>query len=244
MRFSIVIPAHNEAENLPPLIAETIAATAASPPEAIIVVDDGSTDGTADRVRRVASDGIPVRVLRHDRRRGQSAALASGVKDAASPWIMTMDGDGENDPADMPRLLARAGQAGPVPALVGGLRRRRQATWSKRLASRLANAVRSRLLDDGCPDTGCGLKLFRRDAFLALPAFDGMHRFLPALFQMDGHAVAYVDVNDRERRHGHSHYGNVARGFKGIADIARILRLRRQRLALGAIDRSRNQRSS
>ncbi len=244
MRFSIVIPAHNEAENLPPLIAETIAATAASPPEAIIVVDDGSTDGTADRLRRLASGGVPVRVLRHDRRQGQSAALVTGVKDATTPWIMTMDGDGENEPGDMPRLLARAGERGPTTALVGGLRRRRQAAWSKRLASRLANAVRSRLLGDGCPDTGCGLKLFRRDAFLALPAFDGMHRFLPALFQMDGHAVAYVDVNDRERRHGHSHYGNVARGFKGIADIARILRLRRRRLALGAVDRSQDQRSS
>ena len=244
MRFSIVIPAHNEAESLPPLIAETIAATAASPPEAIIVVDDGSTDGTADRLRRLAPGGVPVRVLRHDRRQGQSAALVTGVKDATTPWIMTMDGDGENDPGDMPRLLARAGERGPTTALVGGLRRRRQAVWSKRLASRLANAVRSRLLGDGCPDTGCGLKLFRRDAFLALPAFDGMHRFLPALFQMDGHAVAYVDVNDRERRHGHSHYGNVARGFKGIADIARILRLRRRRLALGAVDHSQDQRSS
>lgn len=244
MRFSIVIPAHDEAENLPPLIAETIAATSANPPEAIIVVDDGSTDGTRDCLRHVASGGIAVRLLRHDRRQGQSAALATGIDGAATPWIMTMDGDGENDPSDIPRLLARAAAAGAGTALVGGLRRRRQARWSKRLASRLANAVRSRLLGDGCPDTGCGLKLFRRDAFLALPAFDGMHRFLPALFQMDGHGVVYVEVNDRPRRHGHSHYGNVARGLKGLADIARIQRLRRRRLALGAVNRSQDQRSS
>jgi glycosyltransferase involved in cell wall biosynthesis len=244
MRFSIVIPAHNEVENLPPLIAETIAETAAQPPEAIIVVDDGSTDGTGDRLCDFASEGVAVRFLRHHHRQGQSAALATGIEAAATPWVMIMDGDGENDPRDIPRLLAGAATAGPGTAMVGGLRRRRQAAWSKRLASRLANAVRSRLLGDGCPDTGCGLKLFRRDAYLALPAFDGMHRFLPALFQMDGHAVVYIDVNDRPRRHGRSHYGNVARGLKGLADIARILRLRRQRLAPGAANRSQDQRSS
>lgn len=244
MRFSIVIPAHDEAENLPPLIAETLVATGGHPPEAIIVVDDGSTDGTRDCLRNLESGEVEVRLLRHDRRRGQSAALRTGAAAAETPWIMTMDGDGENDPADMPRLLARAAAAGPGTALIGGLRRRRQARWSKRIASRLANGVRRRLLGDGCPDTGCGLKLFRRDAFLALPAFDGMHRFLPALFQMDGHGVLYLEVNDRPRRHGQSHYGNVARGLKGLADIARILRLRRRRLALGAANRSQDQRSS
>jgi dolichol-phosphate mannosyltransferase len=244
MRYSVVIPAHNEAENLPPLIAETLAATAACPPEAVIVVDDGSSDDTRLRVQDRQSGGVAIRLLSHRARQGQSAALLTGVRAAASPWIATMDGDGENDPADMPRLLARAAEAGGGTGLVAGLRRRRRARWSKRLASRLANAVRSRLLGDGCPDTGCGLKLFRRDAFLALGAFDGMHRFLPALFQMDGHAVVYVEVNDRPRRHGRSHYGNLARGLKGIADILRILRMRRRRLAPSAAIRSQDPRSS
>lgn len=243
MRYSIVIPAHNEAENLPPLIDETLAATAVCPPEAIIVVDDGSSDGTRSRVADRQIGPVAIRLLSHRTRSGQSAALLTGVQAAATPWIMTMDGDGENDPADMPRILARAAESDAA-GLVAGLRRRRRARWSKRAASRLANAVRSRLLGDGCPDTGCGLKLFRRDAFLGLGAFDGMHRFLPALFQMDGHQVVYVEVNDRARRHGHSHYGNFARGLKGMADILRILRLRRRQLALGAGVRSQDQRST
>jgi len=243
MRYSVVIPAHNEADNLPPLIAETLAVTAGFPPEAIIVVDDGSSDDTLRRVASREEAGVAIRLLRHPARLGQSFALRTGIEAAATPWIMTMDGDGENDPADMARLLARAVEAGAA-AAIAGIRRRRRAGLSKRLASRLANAVRSRLLGDGCVDTGCGLKLFRRDVFLGLPFFDGIHRFLPALFQIDGHKVVYVEVNDRQRRHGRSHYGNLARGLKGAIDILRVMQLRRRRQEPRAAIRSQDQRSS
>lgn len=230
MRFSIVIPAHNEAESLPALVAETVAATTANPPAAIILVDDGSSDATARCLAQPAAGGVPIRVVRHDRRRGLSAAIHTGVRSADTPWVVTMDGDGENDPADIPTLLRQLASATPAPALVGGLRRRRRARWSKRVASRLANRLRGWLLRDGCSDTGCGLKLFRRDAFLALPSFDGMHRFLPALFQMQGHRVVYVEVNDRMRQHGRSHFGNLDRGLRATADLIGVMWLARRRL--------------
>jgi dolichol-phosphate mannosyltransferase len=228
MRYSVVIPAHNEAENLPPLIAETLAATAACPPEAVIVVDDGSSDDTRSRVQDRQSGAVAIRLLSHPARRGQSAALLTGVRAAATPWIVTMDGDGENDPADMPRLLARAAEAGGGTGLVAGLRRRRRASWSKRLASRLANAVRSRLLGDGCPDTGCGLKLFRREAFLALPYFDHMHRYLIALVMREGYEVRFVPVSHRPRGAGRSKYGVWDRALVGVRDIMGVMWLKRR----------------
>lgn len=230
MRFSIVISAHNEAASLPALIAETLLATSGAPPEAIIVVDDGSSDDTAQCLPSLPAGGVALRLVRHDRRRGLSAAIHTGVCSAATPWVVTMDGDGENDPADIPALLRQLDGSSPMPMLVGGLRRRRRASWSKRVASRIANRLRRALLRDGCPDTGCGLKLFRRDVFLALPSFDGMHRFLPALFRMQGHGVAYVEVNDRPRRHGRSHFGNFERGLKASVDLVGVLWLTRRRL--------------
>jgi len=242
MRFSIVIPAHNEAENLPALVAEAIAATAGQPPAAIILVDDGSDDATAHCLAPQISAGASIRILRHDRRRGLSAAILTGVRGADTPWVVTMDGDGENDPADIPALLLRRDRETPQPALIGGLRRRRRASWSKRAASRFANRLRDWLLRDGCPDTGCGLKLFRRDAFLALPSFDGMHRFLPALFRMHGHKVAYVEVNDRMRRHGRSHFGNLDRGLRGAADLIGVMWLTRRRMPPPDTDSTRDER--
>jgi len=242
MRFSIVIPAHNEAENLPALVAEAIAATVGHPLAAILLVDDGSSDATATCLAPQISAGAPIRVLRHDRRRGLSAAILTGVRNADTPWVVTMDGDGENDPADIPALLRRRDQENPQPALVGGLRRRRRASWSKRVASRFANRLRGWLLRDGCPDTGCGLKLFRRDAFLALPNFDGMHRFLPALFRMHGHKAVYVEVNDRMRRHGRSHFGNLDRGLRGAADLIGVMWLIRRRMPPPGTDSTRDEK--
>jgi dolichol-phosphate mannosyltransferase len=217
--LSIVVPVHDEAENVEPLVAELIAIANRVELVEIIFVDDGSADDTAARLARLRSGEPRLRLLRHDRRAGQTAAIRTGVRAARGPWIVTLDGDGQNDPADIPRLVAAAAEAPRPPVLVGGLRTRRHDRWSRRAGSRLANAVRGRLLGDRCPDTGCSLKLFRRDRFLELPYFDGMHRFLPALFALGGEPVLYLPVNHRPRLHGRTKYGNLRRGLVGIVDL-------------------------
>jgi len=217
--LSIVVPVHDEAENVEPLVAELLAIAGRIELVEIIFVDDGSADETAARLSQLRRGEKRLRLLRHDRRAGQSAAIRSGVKAARAAWIVTLDGDGQNDPADIPRLVAAAAAAPRPPVLVGGLRTRRHDRWSRRAGSRLANAVRGRLLGDRCPDTGCSLKLFRRDRFLELPYFDGMHRFLPALFALGGEPVLYLPVNHRPRLHGRTKYGNLRRGLIGIVDL-------------------------
>jgi len=228
-RLSVVIPVYNEADNVLPLLAEVQQAVSPYAESEIIFVDDGSQDQTAARLAGQA-DGQSVRLLRHRRRSGQSAAVRTGVKAARGTWVATLDGDGQNDPADIPRLIAAVTAAPPtaVPVLVGGLRQGRQASWSKRLASRLANRLRAALLRDDCPDTGCGLKLFRRDAFLDLPFFGALHRFLPALFRAYGYSVAFVPVGDRPRLRGSSKYGNLRRGLIGVVDLLGVYWLTRR----------------
>jgi len=217
--LSIVVPVHDEAENVEPLVAEIASLAGRIELAEIIFVDDGSGDDTAARLARLRRVEPRLRLLRHRRRAGQSAAIRSGVKAARTPWIVTLDGDGQNDPADIPQLIAAAAAAALQPVLVGGLRVRRHDGWSRRAASRIANAVRGRLLGDRCPDTGCSLKLFRRDRFLDLPYFDGMHRFLPALFGLTGEPVLYLPVNHRPRLHGRTKYGNWRRGLIGVVDL-------------------------
>ena len=217
--LSIVVPVHDEAENVAPLVAEIGGIADRIDLVEIIFVDDGSTDDTATRLAALRRSQPRLRLLRHARRAGQSAAIRSGVRAARAPWIVTLDGDGQNDPADIPRLVAAAAAAAPTPVLVGGLRTRRQDRWSRRVGSRIANAIRGRLLGDRCPDTGCSLKLFRRDRFLELPYFDGMHRFLPALFALGGEPVLYLPVNHRPRLHGRTKYGNLRRGLVGLVDL-------------------------
>ncbi|WP_192499172.1 glycosyltransferase family 2 protein [Skermanella pratensis] len=223
-RLSVVVPVYNEAGNVLPLLVEIRAALSAFVDYEVIFVDDGSDDGTAGRLAEERGD---VRVVRHSARSGQSAAVRTGVRAARGTWIATLDGDGQNDPADIPNLLDRA-MMPDVPTLVGGLRRERRDVWSKRVATRIANGLRQAVLDDGCADTGCGIKVFRRDAFLDLPYFGAMHRFLPALFQIHGHRVAFVDVNHRPRRCGMSKYGNLARATIGIVDLMGVLWLKRR----------------
>jgi dolichol-phosphate mannosyltransferase len=223
--LSVVIPVRNEGPNILPLIGEICAALAGRDYE-ILYVDDGSLDETPARLREAALAGAPLRWLRHRRGCGQSAAIITGVRHAAGRWIATLDGDGQNDPADIPVLLrqalaSEADAAGPV--LVAGHRVRRQDRAIKRLSSRCANAVRARLLGDGTPDTGCGLKVFRRDVFLALPHFDHMHRFLPALFLRAGGRVVSVPVNHRARQQGRSNYGTLGRLGVGIVDLVGLL---------------------
>ncbi len=223
--LSVVVPVRNEGPNIARLIAEIESALVSIPHE-IVYVDDGSTDETP-RILAQAAASAPLTVRRHRTSCGQSAAIVTGVRAARGRWIATLDGDGQNDPADIPALFARARAASGL-VLIAGHRVTRRDTQVKRLASRLANGIRSRLLGDATPDTGCGLKLFRRDAFLDLPHFDHMHRYLPALFIRAGGRVESVPVNHRPRDRGLSNYGTLDRLWVGIFDLAGVYWLQRR----------------
>ncbi len=225
----MVIPVRNEAPNIAPLVAEIRAALEGRCDFEIIYVDDGSTDGTAAAVQALARSMPRLRLLRHARSCGQSAAIHSGVKAARGHFIATLDGDGQNDPADILPLLELARAAPPAPALlVAGLRAKRRDPAAKRLASRIANAIRARLLNDATRDTGCGLKVLRREPFLELPFFDHYHRFLPALVLRGGGKVVSVPVNHRPRHGGRSNYGVFDRLWVGIVDILGVMWLMRR----------------
>jgi dolichol-phosphate mannosyltransferase len=224
--ISVVVPVRDEADNIDPLLDEIVAALAGEDFE-IVYVDDGSADATPARLRAAQARLPMLRVLRHRRGAGQSAGLATGIRAARGAWIATLDGDGQNDPADIPKLLARAREV-DAPALVAGWRASRKDTAAKRLQSRIANAVRGGLLGDRTPDTGCGLKVFRRETFLRLPAFDHMHRFMPALVQRDGGSVVNVKVNHRPRAAGRSKYGMLNRLWVGIVDLLGVMWLQRR----------------
>ncbi len=227
--ISVVIPARDEADNIGPLLADVEAALEGRVEYEVVVVDDGSEDATPVRLREARRALPRLRSARHRSPSGQSASIWTGVRLARAPWIVTLDGDGQNDPADIPALLrARDAQGSGKPLLVNGHRRARHDTFAKRVSSRIANGVRRRILGDGTPDTGCGLKLFPREAFLALPSFDHMHRFLPALFRRSGGEVLSVPVRHRERRHGRSHYGVHNRLWTGIVDMLGVLWLQRR----------------
>jgi dolichol-phosphate mannosyltransferase len=220
MDLSVVIPVKNEAENIAALVGEVCATLDGLVEYEILYVDDGSTDTTVAEISRLAAKIPQIRLLRHTRNCGQSAAIRTGVRAAQAAWIATLDGDGQNDPADISTLwrLARQASADP-PILIVGHRERRRDSSSKRWASGIANAVRGRVLGDRTPDTGCGLKLFPRALFLDLPYFDHMHRFLPALVLREGGAVRSVPVNHRPRRRGKSKYGIFDRLGVGIIDL-------------------------
>jgi dolichol-phosphate mannosyltransferase len=229
MDLSVVIPVKNEAENIAPLVREIRAALDGFIDYEVIFVDDGSGDETAAEIMRLAIETPRLRLLRHARSCGQSAAIRSGVRAARAVWVATLDGDGQNDPADIQKLwhLSPAGSE-VAPILVNGNRENRRDSWSKRAASRIANAIRSRLLGDSTPDSGCGLKLFPRTLFLSLPYFDNMHRFLPALVLREGGKVRSVRVNHRSRRCGVSKYGVLDRLGVGIVDLLGVLWLKRR----------------
>jgi dolichol-phosphate mannosyltransferase len=225
----VVIPVRNEAGNIAPLVEEIAAALDGVADYEIVYVDDGSDDATAAEIRRLQTSMARLVLVRHRDSCGQSAAIRTGIKVARGAWIATLDGDGQNDPADIPALWRIAREAPPEPPLmVAGHRARRQDSWSKRRASRIANAIRRRLLRDDTPDTGCGLKLFPRALFLDLPYFDHMHRFLPALVLRAGGVVRSVPVNHRPRRRGASKYGVFDRLWVGIADLFGVMWLCRR----------------
>ena len=228
--LSIVLPARDEAPNVGPLLRGISAALSGVAHE-IVLVDDGSGDGTAEAALALRP-GLPqVRVIRHETSCGQSAALRTGILAARGPVIATLDADGQNPAAELPRLVAPLLAAGADPAigLVQGQRKRRQDTWSRRMASRLANSVRQALLRDGVRDSGCGLKAFRRDVYLALPYFDHLHRFMPALIRREGYEVLLMDVDHADRRAGRSKYSNLGRALVGIVDLAGVAWLLRRR---------------
>lgn len=229
MRLSVVVPVFNEADNIRPLLLEIHAALEGRLEYEIVYTDDGSRDGTP-AVLAAAQEEFPrLRVLRHARSCGQSAALRSAIRAARGEWIATLDGDGQNDPADIPRLL-RAVEEQQLTGnwLIAGWRTRRRDTWLRRLSSRIANGVRSRMLRDATPDTGCGLKLFPRALFLELPWFDHMHRFLPALVIRAGGRVVSVPVHHRARERGQSKYGVHNRLWVGIVDLFGVMWLLRR----------------
>jgi dolichol-phosphate mannosyltransferase len=227
MELSVVVPVCNEQENVAPLAGEVAAALAGTAFE-LIFVDDGSTDATAAEVLRARDTGIPqIRLLRHSVRAGQSAAVCSGVRAARAEWVATLDGDGQNDPADIPTLIRGRGAA----RLVMGHRVARRDTWVRRLQSRVANGVRASLLGDATPDTGCGIKLMHRATFLQLPHFDHMHRFLPALYRREGTEVISLPVRHRPRERGQSKYGLFDRLWVGIVDLFGVRWLMRRHRA-------------
>jgi dolichol-phosphate mannosyltransferase len=228
MTVAVVIPALNEEGNIGRLVEETFRAIPAGVLAEVIVIDDGSADATGAEVKNLIPAYPKLRYIRHRERSGQSAAVRTGVLAAQSPIIATMDGDGQNDPADIPHLLKKLGDPGSGPALVGGVRVNRKAAGSRRLASVIGNKARNAILKDNCPDSGCGIKVFWRDAHLRLPFFSSMHRFNPALFLLYGHEVDYHPVNDRPRLAGQSKYTNFNRALLGIYDMIGIVWLRRR----------------
>lgn len=231
LRIAVVIPALNEAGNIGRLIAETYDAIQADHLAEVIVVDDASTDETPAEIKALIASGRyrGLRYIRHGEKSGQSTAIRTAVLAATAPVIATMDGDGQNDPKDIPKLLEKLAAPGtPGNALVGGVRTNRKAEGSKRFASKAANWIRDSILRDGCPDTGCGIKVYWRDAFLRLPFFASMHRYMPALFLTYGYTVGYVPVNDRARQAGVSKYNNLNRALVGLYDLAGVSWIRRR----------------
>jgi glycosyltransferase involved in cell wall biosynthesis len=234
---SVVVPVYNEAENVGALVDE-IAASLQGRAYEMIFVDDCSRDGTADALAALKTRHPALRVLRHSANAGQSRAVRTGVLAARAPVVATLDGDGQNDPADLPALIdALTGPGAPDRlAMVGGRRAKRQDSAWKRFGSRVGNGVRRRLLNDQADDTGCGIKAFRRDAFVRLPYFDHLHRFLPALMLREGYEIGFADVNHRPRRHGKSKYSNIGRMLASISDLLGVMWLLRRARQPGAVE--------
>ena len=237
--LTVVVPVKDEVENAVPLLMEICAALRGRTPFEVIFIDDASGDGTAGALIEARQKVPELRVLRHGRNSGQSRAVRTGVMAARGRLIATLDGDGQNDPADIPLLLdvwVREEGKGGVLGLVAGQRVKRQDNWIKRISSRVGNGVRQWLLNDGTRDTGCGLKLFAREAFLQLPYFDHIHRFLPAMMLREGFRVSHADVRHRPRSHGVSKYGTLDRLLVSLSDLIGVRWLLRRSRRPGSVE--------
>lgn len=229
MKFSLIIPVYNEQGNIARLVQECLDVIPTANLGEIIVVDDCSTDGSVEEIQTLKKVSKKLRLVRHLSNSGQSAALRTGVLAAKFEIIAQLDGDGQNDPADLAAMVAKLGNpASSGPALIGGIRTKRKDTGSKRWASKAANKIRDWILRDNCPDTGCGTKVYWREAFLKLPFFTSMHRYLPALFQTYGYSCEYLPVNDRPRTAGVSKYNNFNRAIVGFYDLFGVRWLRKR----------------
>lgn len=228
MKISVVVPVHNEAENITPLIQEINSALSEKHEYEIIFVDDGSSDQTPSRLQHLLKDFPQLHPIYHLQCCGQSTALLTGIRNAVNPVIVTLDGDGQNDPSDINKLLQIYESTKTKHLMIIGHRRLRQDSGWRKLSSGIANNIRRRLLRDETPDTGCGLKVFSRELFLNLPYFDHMHRFLPALVKRTGGEIISVEVNHRPRENGHSHYGTIDRLAVGIVDLLGAMWLMRR----------------
>ncbi len=227
-QLSVVVPVFNERDNIPPLLAEIAGALRGWVDFEVIYVDDDSSDDSLAVLRREKLRYPELRILHHQTRSGQSTAVWNGIRAARSPWVATLDGDGQNDPADIPKLLAARDEAPADVRLFAGWRTTRRDSFNKRISSKIANAVRSRMLKDATPDTGCGLKLIERETFLRLPYFDHMHRYLPALVRRAGFTSRSVPVGHRPRTRGTSKYGMLDRLWVGLYDLRGVAWLMRR----------------
>ncbi len=217
--FSVVVPVFNERDNVTPLVNEIVAALRGKHSFEIVYVDDQSKDDSFQVLKDLMATVPELRVVQHLRQSGQSTAVRNGVKASRGAWIATLDGDGQNDPADIPKLIEARNKAAPEIKLFAGWRVNRKDTGSKRWASKIANSIRASFLKDETPDTGCGIKLFERAVFIDLPYFDHMHRYLPALVKRAGFQSVSVPVNHRERGSGVSKYNNLGRAWVGLKDL-------------------------
>ena len=223
--LSVVVPVKDEVDNAVPLLMEICTALRGKTSFEVLFIDDASKDGTAEALLAARTKAPELRVLKHRKNSGQSRAVRTGVIAAKGRLVATLDGDGQNDPADIPLLLevwAREEGKGGVLGLVAGQRIKRQDTWIKRISSRVGNGVRQWLLNDGTRDTGCGLKLFAREAFLSLPYFDHIHRFMPAMMLREGYRISHADVSHRPRSHGTSKYGTLDRLLVSLSDLVGV----------------------
>lgn len=220
--FSIVIPLFNEEDNIEPLIKETYLYLKKYNNFEIILVNDASTDKTLEIIKKVNNDNISI--INNDKNKGQSFSIHKGISKSSNETIITIDGDGQNDPKDIPKLLEIYLSQSEI-KLVGGIRKKRKDSLVKITSSKIANFIRSKILKDNCIDTGCSLKVFNKNIFLNFPYFDGMHRFLPALFTGYGYKTEFISVNHRKRKYGNSNYGTANRLFRGIRDMVKVKRL-------------------
>jgi dolichol-phosphate mannosyltransferase len=229
-KISVVVPMYNEAGNVEPLSTEIANSLKGVVEFEIVMVDDGSKDGTDEKLEAMKAKIPELRVITHKTNFGQSAGIISGAKAAKYPWLVTLDGDGQNDPADIPKLIKLANEHldDAEPPFVAGNRQKRHDTPIRRISSRVGNGVRYSLLRDDCLDTGCSLKLFSRQQFLAVPHFNHLHRFLPAIFKRQGSKVYNIPVNHRSRTHGTSKYGINNRLWAGLLDLFGVMWLKKR----------------